>query len=87
MVADVITEDLQSKAKESTQTASVRLWIYWLAGVLAVLILGTWFVWYSAYVQRKFAEDDVRAACRRVMPETTDRCFDTVVIQRGGVRR
>jgi hypothetical protein len=50
-------------------------------------VIGTWLVWFSAYVQRKFQEEDIRAACRRVMPDTAERCFDTVVIQRGGVRR
>ncbi len=38
-------------------------------------------------VQRKFQEEDIRVACQRLMPETAERCFDTVVIQRGGVWR
>lgn len=82
-----ITEERVSQAMETTRTIGTWVWAYWAVGALAVLLLGTWFVWFSAYVQRKFAEDDVRAACHRVMPETADRCFDTVVIQRGGVRR
>lgn len=59
----------------------------WLLGALLVLLIGSWFVWLSAYLQRKFAEEDIRAACQRVMPDTMQRCIDTVVIQRGGARR
>jgi hypothetical protein len=62
-------------------------WAYLFAGAVLLTIMGTWLVWFSASVQRKFNEEDVRAACQRVMPETADRCYDTVVIQRGGVRR
>jgi hypothetical protein len=39
------------------------------------------------HLQRQFAEEEIRAACQRVMPETMQRCVDTVVIQRGGMRR
>jgi hypothetical protein len=59
----------------------------WLIGTVLALLVGSWLIWLSAYVQRKFAEQDIRAACYRVMPETAERCFDTVIIQRGGVRR
>jgi hypothetical protein len=34
-----------------------------------------------------FIEEDIRSACERVMPETVQRCVDTVIIQRGGARR
>lgn len=70
--------------------ANHRLWASvwpWIAGTVLALLIGSWFVWLSAFLQRKFAEEDIRAACQRAMPETSDRCFDTVVIQRGGVRR
>jgi len=60
---------------------------YLVVGAVFLALIGTWLVWFSASVQRKFQEEDIRAACQRVMPETTDRCVDTVVIQRGGVRR
>lgn len=59
----------------------------WVIGTLLACLIGTWLVWFSAYVQRKFQEEDIRAACQRVMPDTAGRCFDTVIIQRGGVRR
>lgn len=59
----------------------------WIVGTILSVLIGSWLVWLSAYLQRKFAEDDIRAACQRAMPETAQRCFDTVVIQRGGVRR
>lgn len=59
----------------------------WVAGAVLALVIGSWLVWLSVFLQRKFAEEDIHNACRRVMPETADRCFDTVVIQRGGIRR
>jgi hypothetical protein len=60
---------------------------YWVLGSILVLLIGSWLVVLSAYLQRKFIEDDIRSACQRVMPETIERCVDTVIIQRGGVRR
>ena len=62
-------------------------WGHLLGGAILAAVVGAWLVWFSAYTQRKFQEEDVRAACHRMMPETAERCFDTVVIQRGGVRR
>lgn len=61
--------------------------LFLIAGAVLAALIGTWLVWLSAYVQRTMAEEEIRAACRRVMPETADRCFDTVIIQRGGARR
>ncbi len=81
------------KDEESPSTAVVSipsLWMAWgylMAGAVLLAVIGTWLVWFSASVQRKFQEEDIRAACQRVMPDTAERCFDTVVIQRGGVRR
>jgi hypothetical protein len=54
---------------------------------MLMLLIGSWFVWLSAYLQWKFVEDDIRAACHRTMPESEVRCVDTVIIQRGGARR
>jgi hypothetical protein len=59
----------------------------WLVGAVLVVVFGSWLVWLSAYVQRMFIEEDIRSACERVMPETVQRCVDTVIIQRGGARR
>lgn len=58
-------------------------------GVSAFLLaaVGTWLVWFFVSIQQRAQEEAVRAACQRVMPETTERCIDTVIIQRGGVRR
>jgi hypothetical protein len=56
-------------------------------GAVLVVALGSWLVWLSAYVQRTFIEEDIHAACQRVMPDTVQRCVDTVIIQRGGARR
>jgi hypothetical protein len=64
-----------------------RGWGYLLGGAVLLAVIGTWLVWFSASIQRQFQQEDIRAACQRVMPDTTDRCVDTVVIQRGGVRR
>lgn len=62
-------------------------WGYLAVGAVLLAIIGTWLVWFSASVQRKFQEEDIRAACQRMMPETAERCVDTVIIQRGVVRR
>jgi flagellar biosynthesis/type III secretory pathway M-ring protein FliF/YscJ len=62
-------------------------WTMLLAGAMLLALIGTWLVWFSFVVQRKLNEEDIRAACQRMMPETAERCVDTVIIQRGGVRR
>ena len=62
-------------------------WAMLLAGALLLGLIGTWLVWFSFMVQHKHNEDDIRTACQRVMPETVERCVDTVIIQRGGMRR
>ena len=86
--------NLQSVPKEPTfsetpdapATGTVPMW-QWLVGAVLVIALGSWLVWLSAYLQRMFIEEDIRAACERVMPDTVQRCVDTVIIQRGGARR
>jgi hypothetical protein len=88
-------DNLTSSCTESVPAPSIepRSWsvvgccVRWGAATLLAAAVGSWLVWFAAYVQRQQNEDDIRAACRRVMPDTADRCFDTVVIQRGGVRR
>jgi|CXWL01.1.fsa_nt_gi hypothetical protein len=62
-------------------------WTMLLAGAILCVAIGTWLVWFSFVLQRQHNEADIRAACQRVMPETVERCVDTVVIQRGGMRR
>ena len=69
------------------KTSTTRVWAYLGVTLVLLAVIGTWLVWFSAFVQKSLQEDDIRAACRRAMPDATDRCFDTVVIQRGGVRR
>jgi len=61
--------------------------VRWGTAALLAAAVGSWMVWFAAYIQRQQNEEDIRAACRHVMPEAAERCFDTVVIQRGGVRR
>ena len=56
-------------------------------GAVLLAVIGTWLVWFYVSTQRTSQQEEIRSACQRVMPETADRCFDTVVIQRGGVRR
>ena len=80
----------QEESLSAATTSATRPWLAWsylLAGAVLLAVIGTWLVWFSVSVQRKFQEEDIRAACQRVMPDTAERCFDTVVIQRGGVRR
>jgi hypothetical protein len=79
----------EPKADEAPSTAATGtfpMW-QWLVGAVLVMAFGSWLVWLSAYFQRMFIEEDIRAACERVMPETVQRCVDTVIIQRGGARR
>lgn len=65
----------------------VRFVMQWMVGTILVLLMGSWLVWWAIHLQRQFAEDEIRAACQRLMPDTVQRCVDTVVIQRGGARR
>lgn len=71
----------------TVKTSATSVWTYLGVTLILLAVIGTWLVWFSAFVQKSLQEDDIRAACRRAMPDTADRCFDTVVIQRGGVRR
>jgi len=79
----------EPESAETSDMASVRtvpVW-QWVLGAVLVVVFGSWLVWLSAYLQRMFIEEDIRAACERVMPDTVQRCVDTVIIQRGGARR
>ena len=59
----------------------------WTVGTILAFLIGSWLVWWAIHLQRQFAEDEIRASCQRLMPDTVERCVDTVVIQRGGARR
>jgi len=67
--------------------SKIRLTVQWIVGSILALLIGSWLVWWTVHLQRQFAEDEIRDACQRVMPETVQRCVDTVIIQRGGARR
>jgi hypothetical protein len=79
-------DDLPLQAAPSVSFPT-RLVIQWTVGIVVLFGLGSWLVWLDASVRRSFAMEDIRAACQRVMPETVERCIDTVIIQRGGARR
>mgnify|MGYP001606583700 FL=1 len=79
---------------ESRESEGSRRWscgamraLLWVVGIVILFVLGSWLVWLSSYLQRTYVEEDIRTACQRVMPDTVQRCIDTVVIQRGGARR
>lgn len=79
----------EPESAETPDMASTRtfpVW-QWVLGVVLVVAFGSWLVWFSAYLQRMYVEEDIREACQRVMPDTVQRCADTVIIQRGGARR
>ena len=84
-------QEIQSEtpAQDSPRGLSggVRLVVQWIAGTILALLIGSWLVWWAINLQRQFAQDEIRGACQRVMPETVERCVDTVIIQRGGARR
>lgn len=77
----------QAQFKAASSMGSWSLWGSIAVGAVLAAVIGTWLVWFSVSLQRKFQEDDVRGACQRLMPETVDRCVDTVTVQRGGMRR
>ena len=79
-------EPESAETSDMAATRTFSTW-QWVVGAVLVVALGSWLVWLSAYLQRMFIEEDIRAACQRVMPDTLQRCVDTVIIQRGGVRR
>ena len=83
----VTQEEVPHTPVTTVKTSATKVWIYLGTTLVLLAVIGTWLVWFSAFIQRNLQEDDIRAACRRAMPDTADRCFDTVVIQRGGVRR
>lgn len=70
-----------------TRPFPLQLVVQWAIGIVAAFALGTWLVWWGASLQRAFTLEEIRSACQRVMPETAERCVDTVIIQRGGARR
>jgi hypothetical protein len=83
----VTQEEVSSAPVTALGISATRVWTYLGVTLVLLAVIGTWLVWFSAFIQRNLQEDDVRAACRRAMPDAADRCFDTVVIQRGGIRR
>lgn len=84
----IVTQEEAPPAPVTTvHTSATGVWIYIVTTMALIAVIGTWLVWFSAFIQRSLHEEDIRAACRRAMPETADRCFDTVIIQRGGIRR
>ncbi|HJT20369.1 MAG TPA: hypothetical protein VJ746_07855 [Nitrospira sp.] len=83
----VVGKEDAEPAPSVSHPDTTRVIVQWVLGIVVAFGLGTWLVWWAAYSQRQFALEDIRAACHRVMPETVERCVDTVVIQRGGARR
>lgn len=83
----VTQEDVSIEPATTVKTSATSVWTYLGVTLILLAVIGTWLVWFSAFVQKSLQEDDIRAACRRTMPDAAERCFDTVVIQRGGVRR
>jgi len=85
-----LVKDAEKDLSSASADAALFPWMGWaylLAGSVLLAMIGTWLVWFFASTQLKLQAEEIRSACQRIMPETADRCFDTVVIQRGGVRR
>jgi hypothetical protein len=94
IVETAVMPNLQIVPKEalpveatSAGCSTTRLVVQWLLGTILAFLIGSWLVWWGLHLQRQFTEDEIRGACQRVMPETAERCVDTVIIQRGGTRR
>lgn len=69
------------------RSGEVRLVMQWVVGTVLAFLIGSWLVWWAINLQRQFSADEIKDACQRVMPETVQRCVDTVIIQRGVARR
>lgn len=69
------------------RSEGVRLVTQWVVGTVLAFLIGSWLVWWAMNLQRQFSADEINGACQRVMPETVQRCVDTVIIQRGVARR
>ena len=69
------------------RSEGVRLITQWVVGTVLAFLIGSWLVWWAIDLQRQFSADEIKGACQRVMPETVQRCVDTVIIQRGVARR
>ena len=82
----IVTQDEVLADLVAIVNTTARVWIYLGVTMVLLAMIGTWLVWFSAFIQRNLQEEDIRAACQRAMSETADRCFDTVVIQKGGIR-
>jgi hypothetical protein len=80
-------EETSSTVLSSVSVSPGTVWRYIVVSAMLVIAIGTWLVWFSAFIQHNLQEEGVREACQRAMPETADRCFDTVIIQRGGIRQ
>ena len=83
----VVSEDHVPVEISPSKLLPVTMIVQWCVGIAVAFALGSWLVWWAAMVQRAFTIEDIRSACQRVMPETVERCIDTVTIQRGGARR
>ena len=69
------------------RSEGIRLVVQWGGGTVLAFLIGSWLVWWAMNLQRQFSADEIKGACQRVMPETVQRCVDTVIIQRGVARR
>ena len=83
----VIQHETHAQDTQRGLSGGALLVMQWTVGTILAFLIGSWLVWWAIHLQRQFAEDEIRAACQRVMPETVGRCVDTVIIQRGGSRR
>lgn len=83
----VIRHEVPAQGSSRDLPGEIRLTVQRVIGSILALLIGSWLVWWAVHLQRQIAEDEIRRACQRVMPETVQRCVDTVNIQRGGSRR
>jgi hypothetical protein len=83
----IFSKDDTAIEAASVGCSAMKLVVQWMVGTLLAFLIGSWLVWWALSLQRQFVEEEIRGACQRVMPETLERCVDTVIIQRGGIRR
>jgi hypothetical protein len=83
----ILSKDDTAIEATAGSCSTMKLVVQWAIGGALAFLIGSWLVWWALSLQRQFVEEEIRGACQRVMPETVERCVDTVVIQRGGIRR
>lgn len=78
---------LGAKVAESRQGIRASWLKEMVVGAILIAVVGMWLVWFWSFLRDSAIREEILGACTRVMKEDVQRCYDTVIIQRGGFRR